>query len=399
MNADEHLEAYKVFIRENGNSPNVQAMYFKRVRTFLEKRPEAMQASEEELRAVVDDYIASLPVTSGIGVTATAVRYYWTMRFGKPYSERFSFDDYPERPEIEAEIAEFRAWLEESGRLSATTVGQRTSKVRRYLYTAFGDGSFSRDKVDFASVAAYLAGPCSRLSASTKRGFCTELRSYASFLCLRGLEASAGPVTKLALKGPAPSDPLPRYVPEEDIAAVSEYADTSTPRGKRDLAMVLLMANLGLRRSDVALLDLDDVDWANGILRVRDSKSISDRSLPIDAETGAALEDYVLNGRPPRPGTRALFLPDGLEVGGDRMEFKQVGGAVTLLSQKAGVQLGGTHALRHSVATNMVNAGVHPKPVADLLGHESIETTMGYMRVNMATLRKAVCPWPEEVAR
>ena len=94
MNADEHLEDFKSFIKANGNSPNVQAMYFKRVRMFLEKRPEAMEAGEQGLRSIVDDYIASLPVTSGIGVTATAVRYYWNMRFGKPYFERYRFDDY-----------------------------------------------------------------------------------------------------------------------------------------------------------------------------------------------------------------------------------------------------------------------------------------------------------------
>ena len=398
MNADEHLEDFKSFIKANGNSPNVQAMYFKRVRTFLEKRPEAMDAGEQDLRDIVDDYIASLPVTSGIGVTATAVRYYWTMRFGKQYFERFSFDDYDERPEIEAEIAEFGAWLEKSGHLSRTTINQRSNKVKRYLYVMLGDGSFDRSKVDLASVADYLSGPCSRLSAATKSGFTTELRSYARFLCDRGFDASAGPITKVAFRGPAHSDPLPPYVLEDDIAAVSEYADTSTPRGKRDLAMLLMMANLGLRRSDVALLDLDDVDWANGILRITDSKSISDRSIPLDAETGSALEDYVVNGRPTAAGTRALFLPDGLERRGDRMTFQQVGGAVTLLSQKAGVQIGGTHAFRHSVATNMVNAGVPPKPVADLLGHESIETTMGYARVNMASLRKAACAWPGEVA-
>ncbi|MEG0621255.1 MAG: hypothetical protein RR477_09040, partial [Raoultibacter sp.] len=111
MQVDERLDAFRTFIEANGNSPNVCAMYFKRVRTFLGKHSEAMTADEQVLREIVDEYIESLPVTSGIGVTATAVRYYWTMRFGKPYFRRFDPRSYPVNQSIERECLEFEAQL------------------------------------------------------------------------------------------------------------------------------------------------------------------------------------------------------------------------------------------------------------------------------------------------
>lgn len=398
MQVDERLDAFRTFIEANGNSPNVCAMYFKRVRTFLGKHSEAMTADEQVLREIVDEYIESLPVTSGIGVTATAVRYYWTMRFGKPYFRRFDPRSYPVNQSIERECLEFEVQLMSSGRLSPVTVRQRATKVKQYLYTMFGSAEFERGMVNLASAMVYISEKIAHTSASTKRGFCTEIRAYASFLCANGHEDTAGPITKVALKGPEPMDSLPKCINEEDFEALTTSVDPESARGKRDLAMLLLMGNLGLRRSDVALLALDDVDWANGILCIRHSKSVSDRSIPLDSETGSSLEDYVVNARPMGTGSRSLFLPDGLEAKGPRMTFEQVGGAIGLLSEKAGVRDSGTHPLRRAVATNMVNNGVPIKPIADILGHETLATTMGYLRVNVESLRKAAAPWPKEVA-
>lgn len=315
------------------------------------------------------------------------------MRYGRPYFRRFDPRSHPANETIELECS-----LRSAGRLSETTITQRTRKVRQYLYTMFGDRDFDRGMVDLASVMSYLSRELSHTSASTKRGFCTEIRTYAGFLCANGFEVTAGPITKVSLRGPEPSDHLPKCISGSDYETLSESIDADTPRGRRDLAMLLLMGNLGLRRSDVALLELDDVDWANGVLHIRHSKSISDRSIPLDEETGEALEHYVLNGRPNDTGSRSLFLPEGLEEKGPQLTYRQVGGAISLLSEKAGVRNAGTQSFRRAVATNMVNNGVPIKPIADLLGHEDIATTMGYLRVDIGSLRKVASPWPEEVA-
>ena len=98
---EEHVGMFKAFIEANGNSESVCNLYWKRVRTFLAKHPEAMELGKEELRELVEGYIDEVPVTSRIGVTATAVRYYWAMRFGERWRNRFDFGDYAEDEDIE----------------------------------------------------------------------------------------------------------------------------------------------------------------------------------------------------------------------------------------------------------------------------------------------------------
>jgi site-specific recombinase XerD len=388
---------FKEFIESNGNSQNVRRIYCGRVADFLSRHPEATELGKEELRSLVESYVEELPVTTAVGMAATAVRYYWSMRFGERWCARFDFADYAEDEKIEEECRRFERWLAALGRLSATTIKDRVRKVKAFLYTQF-HGAFSRERVNLEAVHAFLSDGLGGKSAATRQGFCTEVRSYARFLESQGFGRTAGPVVRMAYRGPVVPSRLPACIPPDDYERIRESVDVSHARGKRDLAMLLLMGNLGLRRSDVALLGIDDVDWSEGVLHVRNSKSVSDRSIPLDAETGQALEDYVVNGRP-RVRGGALFLPCGNERRGDRMTFDQVGEAMRLAAQRAGVRFGGTHSLRRRVASSMVNNGVPVKFVADILGHESPKTTMLYLRVDEGRLRAAASPWPGEVRR
>ena len=137
---EDHVKMFRSFIRANGNSENVCNLYWKRVRTFLAKHPEAMELDKDALKSLVDDYISAIPITSGIEVTATAVRYYWTMRFGERWCKRFDPKDYPTNEAIEKECSEFAVYLQSLGYLSARTVHDRTNKVKRFLYVMFDSG-------------------------------------------------------------------------------------------------------------------------------------------------------------------------------------------------------------------------------------------------------------------
>jgi len=105
----------------------------------------------------------------------------------------------------------------------------------------------------------------------------------------------------------------------------------------------------------------------------------------------------VLGARQKEGGkTRSLFLPGGNEAPGDKLSFRQIGHRVRHLAEKAGLgDYCGTHSFRRAVASNMTNNGVPIKTIADILGHELVTTTMGYVRVNVASLRQAMGPWPE----
>ena len=117
--------------------------------------------------------------------------------------------------------------------------------------------------------------------------------------------------------------------------------------------------------------------------------------LPLDGRTGAALERYAtMRGK--AEGTRSLFL----STAGTPMRSHQVQTAMSLAAGRAGIEAyHGTHGLRRMVATNMANAGIDAKTIADVLGHERVDTTMGYVKVSTENLRRVAAPWPGEGLR
>jgi site-specific recombinase XerD len=397
MDNEDALMGYRKFLQHNGNSENVIQMYYKRVRTFLRVRPEALEADKENLRQIIDDYIGSLSFNTGLGVTATAVRYFWVSLFGARYFKRTQLKDFPVNQEIEAEAKAFEGYLRSLGKLKENTIMPRVRMVRLFLYCQYGEEGFAREKVTADIVRRHISETMSYVSASTKSGFSSNIRSYASFLELQGYEGNARAILRLPLRGPMRRSRLPRCISDEDFAALLEATGgNGGARGPRDKAMLLLMGNLGLRSCDVASLTLDDVEWERGVIHVRNSKSIADRAIPLDSETGAAIEAYVIDTRKKDDRMRALFLPGGNEVPGTGISFQQIGRRIRHIAKKAGIaDYCGTHSLRRSAATNMTNNGVPIKTIADILGHEDAATTMGYLRVNISNLRRACSPWPE----
>ena len=399
MDAKEALQLYEDFIVRNGNSENVRKMYRRRVEVFLDARPEALDAGLADLRSICDEYVSSLPVNSATEVAAAAVRYFWTMVTGRPYFERLALSAFERDDLIEREASEFEAWMRSERGLDDSTIANRLRTVRQMLYSTFEPGTFDRRSVSVVTVRHHIAERAGKLAPTTVGRMVADIRSYASFLTARGV-GPARQIALLPLKAPGRARNVGPIMSDEDFRRIVAETEGGGERGLRDRAILLLMGNLGLRASDVAALSVDDVDWSRGLLHIRESKSVSDRTVPIDEETGSALEAYVVGARGPRPGTRALFLPAGREAGGTAVTSAQVVRAVKLLAEKAGVSgYHGAHSIRRAVATGMVAGGASVKVVADVLGHESVQTTMRYLRVDMASLSQACSPWPEAVAQ
>jgi len=327
---------------------------------------------------------------------ATGVRYYWSYRFGKPFFVKRNQCDFPPNQSVDEELGAYESFLATTTALARTTVIGRVREVGRMLHTMFGTSCFSRDRVTVDVVRDYLA--CSaHLSASTKSRVATDVKSYAGFLVKQGYGRTAWPIVELPMCiRRKTSVGLPGAIGEGDLRVLVDSIDSSCERGARDLGLVLLMGKLGLRVSDVARLELSDIGWADATLAVRSSKSKTVRRLPLDVVCGGALERYVTQFRP-MVDTRRVFLVAGGEQGTGPVSVEQAGRAVKLAAEKAGIRdYGGTHTLRRNVATAMVSAGVDIKTVADVLGHENIVTTMGYLRLDLGSLRKAAAEWPTE---
>jgi integrase len=182
---------------------------------------------------------------------------------------------------------------------------------------------------------------------------------------------------------------------DAEVTTFLSSFDRTTPLGRRDYAIAMCLAELGLRALEVARLTLDSVDWRSGTITIAPGKCRRSDRLPLPPAVAAAIADYLRHGRPVA-STRALFVhhrpPRGQGVGP-----ATVRGAVRRAYARAGLNasLTGTHVLRHTAATRMLRGGASMKQIADVLRHRSIDTTAIYAKVDLGTLARVALPWPE----
>jgi site-specific recombinase XerD len=169
--------------------------------------------------------------------------------------------------------------------------------------------------------------------------------------------------------------------------------DRSTAVGRRDYAILLLLARLGLRSGEVAFLELDGIDWKSGQLSIR-GKSGQRSDLPLSTEVGKAIAAYLRRGRPPC-SSRRVFLRARAPVCGFR-GASGVGSIVRHRLQRAGVDAPtyGAHQFRHGLATEMLRQGASLGEIGELLGHHNPQTTKIYAKVDLDALRTLAMPWP-----
>lgn len=187
---------------------------------------------------------------------------------------------------------------------------------------------------------------------------------------------------------------IPNYLTWADVRAVIEATDSSTAVGKRDRALLLLLATTGLRSSELRRLELRDIRWRAAEIHLRRTKTHRERLVPLLEEAGGALAEYILHGRPHianptvflshRPPVRPLS-GSGVVAGIVRRRLAQCG----IRPKRAGA-----HLLRHAVATRMVQQGRSIKQVADLLGHRSVDTTAVYVKVALPQLASVALAFP-----
>jgi site-specific recombinase XerD len=194
---------------------------------------------------------------------------------------------------------------------------------------------------------------------------------------------------------------LPGTLQHKELIRLNHAADIPTPDGLRDRAILLCMNELGLRASDVAGLELEGVDLTAGVLRLRHRKEREFVVAPMTTKLADALGAYLHDGRP-ASSARNVFVFHRAPIGRPLSPLN-IRDIVLRLADRAGLghRVRGTHILRHSVASRMLGAGATLKQVADLLGHQSIDTTTIYAKVDIRTLARVAMPWPgaKEVQR
>ncbi|MCA1677584.1 MAG: site-specific integrase [Actinobacteria bacterium] len=240
-----------------------------------------------------------------------------------------------------------------------------------------------------AEVSSFLARECRRRSIAGGRELVVALRSFLRYLHVEGLISAP---LEWAVPGVADlrDRSLARGLDPAAVKRLLASCDRRRTAGRRDYAILLLLARLGLRAGEVAALALDDLDWRSGELLVAGKGGRYD-CLPLPVDLGEAIVSYLR--RRPRIEERALFLRVLAPAGA--LRTSAVSGVVRSACKRAGLPSAGSHALRHTVATEMLKQGASLPEIGEVLRHREQKTTAIYAKVDRKTLRGLARPWPE----
>jgi site-specific recombinase XerD len=290
-------------------------------------------------------------------------------------------------------LTEYDRFLLQTCGLSEQTRIYRVRNARQFLDRHFGNAPPAPDRLRPSDLQDYFRHHAGHLKPGSVAVLASSLRRFFRFLALsHGFDPSLSGVVPAAPQWPTAR--LPRSLSDGDLQAILASFDTGKATGRRDLAMMRCMSDLGLRVSEVVSLTLDDIDWRRGVVTIRCNKGRRDRSLPLPAPLGRVITAYLRCGRPSSTD-RHLFLRHRLLLGTPvthtlvRSIFRRAYAVATGRSGSIG-----THVLRHTAAARMRAAGHGLKGIADVLGHRSVDTTAIYVKLDVEALRAVALPWP-----
>lgn len=255
-------------------------------------------------------------------------------------------------------------------------------------------GCLELSELRHEDIAAYQVS-CEKngYSFDWKRTLTSCLRGFVRFLIWKrilkeDLTSSVNTVRQWSLAT------IPKYMPFENIRLLLQAPDRNTVTGKRDLAMMMLLAYLGLRANEVVNLCVEDIDFRNGQITIRKTKTHNERVQVLTVEIAEVLIDYLKN----RGGNfceQQVFLKT-MAPHTPLIAASAVGSMVRKYIVQSGIKTPthGTHQFRHSLATHLINNGVSMKEIADLLGHTAIQSTAIYAKVQLERLKDVALPFP-----
>ncbi len=232
------------------------------------------------------------------------------------------------------------------------------------------------------------------MTLGTKGRLATSVRNFFHYLEFTGMKIHKSifnlPLSPAVWKNAN----IPVVFTENEIQSLLKAFRRDTPTSIRNYAIMLCFTELGLRCLEVANLTLDNFFWYEGSVNIRNTKTHTDRKLPLSSITGDAIAEYIKSSRP-ETAERILFVRYS-HTKGKPMGRDQIRGIVRSAYDKAGISssITGTHILRKTTASRIYNNGNSLKMVADILGHESLDSTVIYTKVNVNQLSQAAGKWP-----
>jgi len=296
----------------------------------------------------------------------------------------------PAKP-IDKRGAEFLDWLRRHRGIAESTIITYRCRIERLL-SALGPNPAEYDAGLVRRVILEEAERC----PSCVKSMTSVLRGYLRFLVARG---ACQPGLDHAVPTVAcwRQSALPRYLVSDDVEKLIVSCDLATPGGIRDHAILLLLARLGLRASDIRMMRFGDIDWEGGTLLVC-GKGRREIRLPLPQDAGDALLVYLTKVRQTTDCDRIFLRSRAPYRPIDRHNL--ISNVVKRALKRAGITdtpSQGANLLRHSAATAWLRAGATLDAIGTILRHRSADTTAHYAKVDIPTLQKVVQPWPGDL--
>jgi len=292
-------------------------------------------------------------------------------------------------------MGRYEAYLRRERALAETTITGYRPFVLEFIADHLRDGSDRPSVLGPRDVEEFLLARVRKMAP--KRGLLmgSALRSFLRFLFLRSETE-----VDLALAVPTVRQwrlsTVPRHLPADDVERLLQACDTSSATGRRNHAILLLLARLGLRASEIVSLELGDLRWREGEIIVRGKGEVHD-SLPLLADVGGALTLYLTEDRPTCASRRVFLCMRAPHRG-----FSHPSSVSTIVARtlaRAGIvsPTRGAHLLRHSLATTMVRRGASLTEIGEVLRHRSPNSTEIYAKLDFGALRDVALPWPVSI--
>lgn len=286
----------------------------------------------------------------------------------------------------------FEKHLRSERGLTTATIINYVPFARKFLTDRFGEGPFPLRELRPSDISGFVLRHARRMSCRRAQLMTSAFRSFFRFLFQHGelrldLAPSVPTVADWRLST------IPKYLTPGEVARVLGSCDLLTAIGRRDYAILLLLARLGLRAGEIVALQLDDIDWRAGEILVHGKGFVHDR-MPLPVDAGQALASYLRHDRPSCK-TRSVFIC----MRAPQRKFARAATVSTIVKRalgRAGLHPGfkGAHLLRHSLATSMIRSGASMVEIGEILRHRRPSTTEIYAKLDFEGLRSLALPWP-----
>jgi len=289
-------------------------------------------------------------------------------------------------------VQAYEQYLREERALAQATIVNYVPFISRFLKDRFGAGCVKLSSLCARDVVRFVQRQARRLQRKRAKLLSNALRSFLRYARYRGeLRLDLATVVPSVANWSMPS--IPRGIAPDQVRRVLSQIDRSTAVGRRDYAILLLLARLGLRSGEVTFLELEDIDWKAASLSVH-GKCARRRQLPLPKDVGDAIVAYLRHGRP-RGSTRRVFLRAKAPLRGFLTQCA-VGSIVRHALERGGIDTPtrGAHQFRHGLATEMLRQGASLGEIGELLGHRHPDTTRIYAKVDLKALHTLALPWP-----